>query len=372
MVTVMEGDMLQPDMGLKRQDLRILRAQINVVIHSASSIALLKSLKRLFGPIIDSTSRLARLALDFDQLECFVFISSAYANAYIPSQTDGLSGIKIQETIYQLQSMEAGKNENEELERELQDVQKTGTSSSYDSHNFPWDYAYAKHLTERLLTHAFAASDKRLLILRPSIIEPAQSFPYRQFCLPMSTPHIIFTAGIALTPSRTACFSSQFKDPYHQSTVDYVPVDVVVDRLLTHLAQGTTGPVHAVAGLARMSFEATWTRTTIHRRIPWAIQPRWTRQSWHSKLIHPLGRLYCTIGASFEFSEEKTLAVWQQLSDSERQGLHLFTDMDTLYHDHEHMRSDHIWTCMEHLTKRQQWARWMSKCLYRSLASFKS
>jgi fatty acyl-CoA reductase len=207
-----EGVILEPDMGLTFQDLTVLRARVNVIVHSASSIALLKSLDQLVRPVIESTNRVARLALDCEQLECFVFVSSAYANAHLPPSTERVSSIEAPETVYQLLCTASGRVTTEELELEWQEVQKTGTSHAHRSHDFPWPYAYANHLTERLLTRKFTAFNKRLIILRPSIIEPAQNLPYRQICLPMSTPNIIFTAALALTPSRSVCFSSQFDD----------------------------------------------------------------------------------------------------------------------------------------------------------------
>ncbi|THC88879.1 hypothetical protein EYZ11_011673 [Aspergillus tanneri] len=318
LLTVLEGDMLLPDMGLAQDQLALLRTQAEVIVHAASSIALLKPLEKIFRPVIVATERLARLALGCERLECFVFVSTAYSNAHLYAETDGTSGLEVQETLYPLHR---DGSDIEDIDQELQEVYKTNSSAAYRSHNFPWAYGYAKHLTERLLHRLFTPSNKRLLIVRPSIIEPAQCFPYRKFCIPMSTPHIIFAAGLALTLSRTIRFSSRFDNPYHQSSIDYVPVDVVVDRLLAHVAHGTHGAIHAVAG--PMPFQSTWERTIKLRRIPSRIRPGWTRQSWHSEAIHPLARVYKTIGTTFYFVEKKTLDLWQELADVERSKLHL-------------------------------------------------
>ncbi|XHF99655.1 hypothetical protein AWENTII_003149 [Aspergillus wentii] len=287
LLTAMDGDMLLPDMGLTSDQVAVL-GQADIIFHSASSIALLKPLEKITGPVVVATERLARLALDCERLECFVFVSTAYCNAYLYAEMNGTSGLEVQEASYPL-------SHGADLDQELQDVLTNNSSSAYRSHNFPWAYAYAKHLTERLLDRLFTPTKKRLMIVRPSIIEPAQCFPYRKFCIPMSTPHIIFSAGLALTLSRTICFSSRFEDPYRQSSIDYVPVDVVVDRLLAHVAHGTNGIVHAVAG--PMEFQATWERTIKLRRVPLPVRPGWTKQSWHSEAIHPLGRVYRTIAS---------------------------------------------------------------------------
>ncbi|KAJ5748301.1 uncharacterized protein N7511_009997 [Penicillium nucicola] len=367
LVTVMDGDMLKQGLGLKAEELALLRTQTNIIVHSASSIALLQPIERLVGPIISATENLAQLAMGFDRLECFVFVSTAYCNAHLFAQSDGTSTLKVQESLYPLNCAGMGNDAEIDLKKEWQDVKSMGSSSACRNNDFPWPYGYAKHLTERLLDYTFASSNIRLLIIRPSIIEPAQCFPYRQFCIPMSTPHIIFTAALALTLSRNICFSSRFDDPYHDSSIDYVPVDVVVDRILAHVAYGTHGPVHTVAGPARISFRDTWERTLPLRRMPWDLHLTWTRQSWHSKSIHPLGRIYRTVGTSFEFTEAKTISLWQNLSDLDRSGLHLFADLDILYYDHGHVRSDHLWESMMHLTKNRRWARRLVKLLYRSL-----
>lgn len=369
LVSVMDGDILRPDVGLGPDDLDLLHRRANIIIHTASSIALLSRLEKLVDPIINATERLAHIALKCDQLECFAYVSSAYANGHLFSQTDGTSGVEIQESLYPLYGSANGNDIDESLQQELSNVRKTGSSSAFQSHDFPWAYAYAKHLTERLLTRAFASSNKNLLIIRPSIIEPAQYFPYRQFCHPMSAPHVIVAAAVALVPSRTICLSSRFSNPEKDSSVDCVPVDVVVDRLLIHVAHGTNGAVHAVAGPARMSLEDSWSRSFKHRRIPWPLRLSWTLESWHSVAVHPIARVYRIFGTSFEFREEKTAALWRQLPDSERSALHLFVDKDILYHDHEHIREDHVRVCMAYLTRQRTLTRWLARLVYYPLAA---
>jgi fatty acyl-CoA reductase len=371
-VTVLEGDVLQPDVGLSMDDLALVRERAHIIVHSASSIALLSSLSKLVMPIIDATGRLAHLALECKHLECFAFISSAYANSNLFPQTDGTSEVVVQESLYPLYYSANIDERHKSLQQEWSEVRKTGSSAAFESHDFPWAYAYAKHLTERLLAFTFASSDKRLLILRPSIIEPAQCFPYRGFCRPTSTPHIIAEAAGAISVAPAIRLASRFKNPNQDSTIDYVPVDVVVDRLLVHLALGTAGPVHAVAGDARMSFQDSWSRTFKHRKLPWSLRPKWLSKSWHSKDLHPIGRVYPIMGAGFKFVEDQSMIIWQQLSESERSKIHMFADKDKLYHDHEHMREDHLWICIAHLIKRRKLTRRLVQLLYHSLASTES
>ncbi|KAK6813724.1 hypothetical protein RU639_010363 [Aspergillus parasiticus] len=88
-------------------------------------------------------------------------------------------------------------------------------------------------------------------------------------------------------------------DPDSRVIIDEVPVDVVADRLLCHLAMGTSGCIHAVSGA-----------------------------DWKSTGQHSISRLYAILGASFNFSEDKTIAMCQKLSEEEQQDLQLFTRID--------------------------------------------
>ncbi|KAJ5337233.1 uncharacterized protein N7506_005255 [Penicillium brevicompactum] len=369
---VLDGDMLQPDFGLTSNNLDIIRRQVHVIIHSASSIALLSSLAKLVSPVIEVSERLAHFALECKNLECFVYVSTAYANGHLFSQTDMTSEIEVQEAIFPLSHSTVSSDKDDSLQQEWYQVRKTGSSTAFESHDFPWAYAYAKHLTERLITRLFDSSDKRLLVIRPSIIDPAQCFPYRNYCRPMSSPHVIASGAFCLVLSRTVCFSSQFRNPDQESTLDQVPVDVVVDRLLVHLASGTSGPVHTVAGAARMPFLHSWNSSFKYRRIPWSLRLKWVSDSRESKKIHEIGKLYRVIGMSFNFVEDKSTAIWNQLPRSERSKLHLFADKDMLFYGHKHIRREHVWTCIVHLTKRRKVTRWLAKLLYQSLQSAES
>lgn len=55
-----------------------------------------------------------------------------------------------------------------------------------------------------------------------------------------------------------------------------------------------------------------------------------------------------------------------------RSKISMFTDKDILYHDHEHIRDDHIWTCITHLIKRRKLSRWLVKLLYHASATTES
>ncbi|PIG85893.1 hypothetical protein AARAC_001743 [Aspergillus arachidicola] len=111
-------------------------------------------------------------------------------------------------------------------------------------------------------------------------------------------------------------------DPDSRVIIDEVPVDVVADRLLCHLAMGTSGCIHAVSGVrSRLKFEELSNSLMKVRRIP-------VKADWKSTGQHSISRLYAILGASFNFSEDKTIAMCQKLSEEEQQDLQLFTQID--------------------------------------------
>ena len=316
-LVVFDGDILSPNIGLSMSELNVLRDNVQVVIHAASTIHLGMRLRDLIKPIIEASQKIADLALSVPNFDRFVYVSSAFANAYLYPRNPG-TGVKIEEEIYPLRI------ENEVTE-ELEEVQKTGTSKAYKSENFPWGYAYGKHLTERLLLHKFSERgvQNKLLIVRPSVIGPAQCFPFPFYAMAPSSPLIMSAAFAALYPFRTAKVATQLSNPESEIGVNEVPVDVVVDRLLAHLSMGTSGSIHATG--KQYTFQTVQAMISEVRRIPWRVYPIWVNDDWKSYRQFWYFRIYAIAGTSIEFLDEKTVAMSQKLSDGEKSDLQLFS-----------------------------------------------
>ncbi|KAJ5102251.1 hypothetical protein NUU61_004473 [Penicillium alfredii] len=335
-ITIITGDIMKDNLGLSDLDWQVLQGSVNIIIHAASSINLQSSLKRLSSSIIAPSVSLAERAHEFKKLERFVFVSTAYANTHLwPLSQE--PDVAVKEHIYPLcdrASFDPADPESwtylsTQTQEEWNSVQQSGSSREYESYDFPWAYGYAKHLAERLLLQRFAqhqAIDK-LLIIRPSVFAPAISHPHPGFSSPFSTPLAGLSAAINLCFGRHATLAARSQDPLTEATLDEVPVDVVVDRLLTHLACGTIGCVHAVSGRKSRQTVGEWYRMFMEeRRLPWAIKPVWTSLSWHSPQLHPVERFYKIIGTSFDFHEDRTVDVLWGLSAHEALHLRLFTD----------------------------------------------
>jgi hypothetical protein len=357
-LVVLDGDILLPNLGLTEPGLDAIRKNVNIIIHAASSINMIKPLGRLARTIIDPTEMIADFALSCTQMDRFVYVSTAYANAHLYQRSQN-TDVKIDEEIYEL-------THHYHAFDELNELRKHGKSQAYEAENFPWAYAYAKHLTERMLQSRFTefSSSEKLLIMRPSVIGPAQCLPFPGYNMPMSSPYTMIAAGLALSPSRSLKIATNMRDPTADVTGDEVPVDVVADRLLCHLAMGSHGCVHAVSGVrSRLSFES-WRQSLVKiRRFPWELRPRWVRNDWKSSNQHPMSRLYAIFGTSFAFSETKTIHMCRKLPEKELSDLQLFTQMNMS--DNLLSRTESIRYVMDQFA-RQNWLAWVMVGLFYS------
>jgi hypothetical protein len=359
-ISVLDGDITKPGMGIDSETLQHLQQELTIIIHAASSINLVQSLAKLSDSIIRASEDMAYLGLACSKLKRFVYVSSAYSNAFLHQETTN-TDVYVDETIHSL-----GRGWVTDVRDEWTQVQSHGYSMEYLSHDFPWAYAYAKHLTERLLIRMFADASRndQLLIMRPSIVAPAQNFPYSGYSMPESTPSTLLSATLLLTPSWLFRMSSRLPNPDTQATVDEVPVDVVVDRLLVHLARGSTGPVHAVSGAAkRYAFRTYWEVAMKLRCIPWTPRPMWMPVDWHSDTLHESARMYVIGGTSYNFCERKTDLLYRELGEKERMGIQLYTTGFGCGHDLA-ARLPQILSLAEHISRRSFLARVMFRVFY--------
>ncbi|KAB8226557.1 hypothetical protein BDV33DRAFT_186625 [Aspergillus novoparasiticus] len=238
LITVINADIMKTDLSIDAE----------IVGSLSSSINILQSLPRISEVIVGATERVARMFLGFDNLERFVYLSTAYANSHIWQE--------------EIATTTRG---------EWAQVHSSGSSQEFQRHDFPWPYAYAKHLSERVMHCMF--SDQG-------------------FNLPMSILCTAFMATTALSTSVWARIATWSSNPENDTTIDEVPVDVVVDRLLLHTVKRTSGPVHAVSGeLARSTVGEIWRNAMRFRRIMWEPRLIWTNSDWHSPDLHLVARL---------------------------------------------------------------------------------
>ena len=317
-----------------------LRERANIVIHAASSINLRHNLSRIAPTIVQGTLNVADFALSCPALDRFVYISTAYANAHL-HYLDPTNITQVSERIYPLQD-ETGMTSDADTEWLC--LQKYGTTSDFEANSFPWPYAYAKHLTERLLVRMFQTSGssvvsetsscdasfdisaaKKLMIVRPSIIGPAHSFPAPGWQVASSAPVTGLLAFLILTPANRLTFYSQFDDPNREAIIDEVPVDVVANRVLMHILAGTPGIVHANSKATRCYRFGEYIQASQRlRRLPYSTKIKWNHDP-HSAKICMIAKLYQVGGCTFDFEDVSTSNLWYRMQQTDQDKFPLFT-----------------------------------------------
>ena len=318
-ITVLDGDLTKKQLGLTDDAISLLRASVNIFIHAACSTKLRCPLPVIAASIVDPSIQLAEIGLGCVGLERFVYISTACANSHLHHLHQGVETV-ISERIY---SLRRGGGESTDLE--LNDLRAAGTTPEYKSHKFPFPYSYAKNLTERVLTRQFAREGrgKSLLIVRPSIIEPALREPFPVYEIRGSAPATKVLAAFIEPPGMQITLAFRFKDPMTprtESTLDEVPVDIVVNRILIHLYQESEGCVHAVAGArGRHQANTVWEEAMSERRFLWHPRIVWADVDWHSPSLHDISQAFVVMGTSYLFEDSKVNHVWASMTEDERQ-----------------------------------------------------
>ena len=352
-MTILDGELGDTaTMDLPEETLQMLKQRVHILIHAAASIELKNSLRELSYTVIAPTLCLTKYALKFPNLEKFVFLSSAYVNAHLWKSSKSCD-VAVEERLYSLGGDDNSCQTAPEIWRE---VQALGTSDEYATHDFPWPYAYAKHLAERLVLNKASergALDK-ILIIRPSVIGPAEESPYHGFTTPYSSPSTACAAAYAMHLGRKIQLATRCENPEREATIDEVPVDVVAERILVHVAMGTSGYVHAVSGeKGRLRLEEWWDAFKKERRLPWNVKPVWTSEDWHSADLHHIARNFKIIGTSFAFSEDKTIQAAEKIDSKELEHLKLFAKRDQPY-SMAHRRH-HINHVARQMAKKSRW-----------------
>jgi fatty acyl-CoA reductase len=321
-IVVLCGDITCHNLGLEEKELATLQDSVSIFIHAASSINLRHDLSKMAANVIYPSLEASRFALSFKRLERFVYVSTAYVNAFLhfrKHDTVQLADCVVEETIYPLRS----DSSDDEAFAELGNLKEFGTTPEYSCLPHPFPYSYAKHLTERLLLHEFrAAGHEQLLILfRPSIFAPAEYEPVPHFEVAGSTPGTTMLCAILANAPVRVRFASNLLDP-SKAAFDEVPIDMVVNRMLAHVAYGSYGCIHAVGGASgRSSFKDAFNHGAALR--PWW----WSRPilDWCGMDSHTgaekacfMSKAWRILGCSYLFLDNKTNELWERMDNETR------------------------------------------------------
>ncbi|XP_053945534.1 fatty acyl-CoA reductase wat-like [Anastrepha ludens] len=166
LITPVHGDCAQPQLGISREDRKMLTENVDVVIHCAATVRFNEPLYNALLVNVGATRDLLKMAKDMPQLKAFIHISTAFANCVLPH---------IEEKFYpQLLGIDASKTLDL---AELLGPELTNDLTTKLVRKFPNTYTFTKSLAEELIRKE--AKTLPICILRPSIITPTYAEPIR-------------------------------------------------------------------------------------------------------------------------------------------------------------------------------------------------
>jgi fatty acyl-CoA reductase len=319
-IIVLSGDITRHNFGLEENALAALQDSVSIFIHAASSINLKHDLSKMAANVIHPSLEASRLALSFTHLERFVYVSTAYVNAFLhfrKHETTQIADCIVEETIYPLRNDSSDDN----AFAELKNLGEFGTTPEYSCMPHPFPYSYTKHLTERLLLQDFrAAGREQLLILfRPSIFAPAEYEPVPHFEVAGSTPGTTLLCAILASAPTRVHFASNLLDP-SKAAFDEIPIDMVVNRMLAHVAYGSYGCIHAVGGASgRSSFEEAFNAGAKLRPWWWSTPILdWCDEYSGAEKACTMSKTWRILGCSYLFLDNKTNEIWESMDNRTR------------------------------------------------------
>lgn len=286
------GDMTQPGLGISDQDLKRLCEDTSVVIHAAANIGLRVPLREAVRDNCLPSLQLASMATTFKNLRHFVYVSSLYALSFLP-------GGRVQEKHYALDDPE-------------QILDNILSGRDRDTLSYAWPYARSKHLTENLLLVRFQSLP--LMIIRPGSIGPALFEPFELYGKKVSMPISQFCERLMYPTSVPNIFHVALNSDSGTNVLDEIPVDLLANVLLQHIARGTSGPVHANAAFF---FPRTFDDFVedVNRWVPEPWRSKMAKIEFstdHSSQECQLARFYRILTRRWEFLNDRQLLLAKQ------------------------------------------------------------
>uniref|UniRef100_A0A1B6D9A9 Fatty acyl-CoA reductase n=1 Tax=Clastoptera arizonana TaxID=38151 RepID=A0A1B6D9A9_9HEMI len=205
------GDVGLPNLGLIDEDITILQENVHIVIHSAATLDFEASLKTTVNINLLGTRRLVSFCHTMHNFKALVHVSSAYANSHIN---------RAEEIIYPAVEDPA---KVIELANSLSDATiEEITPTLLNGH--PNTYTFTKSLAELEVSRSHNTVFLTCIV-RPSMIIGAWKEPFPGWTNSKNGPQG-FIMGAAKGVVRRL--------PLNKNLVyDYIPVDVVVNQILT-------------------------------------------------------------------------------------------------------------------------------------------
>ncbi|KAL3470319.1 male sterility protein-domain-containing protein [Aspergillus californicus] len=212
-VEFVTGDLTRPGLGSDSAVRERMRDQVTTVINTAANISLVETLENLIRDNCQTAMSLFHIASEFRHIRLFIHFSSVAATSFLP-------GGVIEERLYDSPGLTTDSADD------LAGLPSADASSMEPDDRYPWPHGQAKHLADRLLLRR--SSSVPILIIRPVAVGPAIAEPFPFY-----------------GPDKSLPIHTMLKRFWFRR----VPVDLIANNCLLHLADRTTGVVHCTAPL---------------------------------------------------------------------------------------------------------------------------
>ncbi|XP_047038839.1 fatty acyl-CoA reductase 1 [Helicoverpa zea] len=253
-VTLVAGDVSEPDLGLSDQDRAMIIAQVDIIIHAAATIRFDEELKKAVLLNVRGTKLMVELAKTCKNLKLFIHISTSYCHLH--------------EKLLEEQAYPPPADPHHVIQAvEWMDDEAIAMLTPKLLDKLPNSYAFTKALGEALVVEAMEHIPA--MVLRPSIVIPIWQEP-----VPGWTDNINGPTGLLIGAGKGVIRSMYCKS---NSYADYLPVDVFINGIMivawNYLQNGDT-KCNIINFTSSAEIKVTWSemidagREIIMNRVP--------------------------------------------------------------------------------------------------------
>jgi len=212
-VRIINGDLQVDGLGLSSDDIEYMKRKVQIVIHAAATIRFDEELLKVIKINIRGTKSMLDLANQMENLQSFIYISTAYSNC--PRKT-------IKEVFYEPPI-------GYELALELLKLDGNCLNALTDRFVAPWPntYTFSKAIIEDMIRREYA--ELPIAIVRPSVVSSTRRDPVGGFSDSLYT---VMGQGVGIMAGILRVLYWDKND-----STDAIPVDVVVNTTLVIAAK---------------------------------------------------------------------------------------------------------------------------------------
>jgi alcohol-forming fatty acyl-CoA reductase len=231
---IIEGDIELNNLGISVENLEYVKENVDIIIHNAATVNFNEQLNKAISINVLGTKTLLDISSEIRNLECFMYISTAYSNCHLDY---------IEEKLYKTPV-----DYKTALKFLDTDEDEVNTITDKLIHPWPNTYTFTKSITEDMVMQY---KNLPVIIIRPSIVVPS-SKEYPGYIKLFSAPCEMLI-GITVGMIRVI-----YGDP--EVSMNAIPIDIVINgSLLVAAVQNRVKddvPIYNIVGNDRMSINS--------------------------------------------------------------------------------------------------------------------